>query len=77
MYVVDLETKTLKFLNFLDKKDLFHGDYELQRLYKDTAIVRFNAHDTPTQIYSLTFNGEDKWTSIDDVVKSLSVKLLE
>ena len=54
-----------------------HGDYELQRLYKDTAIVRFSAQDTPTQIYSITFNGDGKWDSIDEVQKSISVKLLE
>jgi hypothetical protein len=48
VYIVDLESKKVKWLNFLGKEDVMHGDYELQRLYKDTAIVRFSAHDTPT-----------------------------
>jgi hypothetical protein len=77
VYIVDLESKKVKWLNFLGKEDVMHGDYELQRLYKDTAIVRFSAHNTPTQIYSLTFNGDGKWDSIEEVQKGISVKLLE
>ncbi len=63
VYLVDLETKALKWLNLLDKEP-FNGDYELQRLYKDTAVVRFSAYDTPTQIYSVVFKMAD---SIDDI----------
>ena len=74
---MDLESKKVKWLNFFGKEDVKHGDYELQRLYKDTAIVRFSAHDTPTQIYSLTFNGDGKRDSIEEVQKGISVKLLE
>ena len=77
VYIVDLESKKVKWLNFLGKEDVMHGDYELQRLYKDTAIVRFSAQDTPTQIYSITFNGDGKWDSIEEVQKGISVKLLE
>ena len=54
-----------------------HGHYEVQRLYKDTAIVKFSGNDTPPQIYSLTFNDDDKWDSIEEVQKGISVKLLD
>ncbi len=33
VYIVDLETNDVKWLNFLNKDSVFDGDYELQRLY--------------------------------------------
>ena len=39
VYLVDLHTKEVKWLNFLNKVDLFEGDYELQRIYKNVGSV--------------------------------------
>jgi hypothetical protein len=48
VYLVDTEAREVKWLNFLGKTDKLHGDYELQRVFKDTLIIRFSAYDTPT-----------------------------
>ena len=50
VYLVDLHSKQVKWLNFLGKKGdaTFEGDYELQRLYKDVLIIRFSSYCQPT-----------------------------
>jgi len=75
--VVDLETKTVKWFNFLQKDQQLHGDYELLRVYRDTLIVRFSAADTPTQIYAVTIKEEKK--DVDELIgiDNIKVKLIE
>lgn len=57
VYFLDLESKKVKWLNFLGKTpaDHLHGDYELLRIYKDYAVIRFSAHNSPTAIFLLNF----------------------
>ena len=55
VYIVDLETNEVKWLNFLNKDSVFDGDYELQRLYQNNLIIRYSAYNYPTQIYAVTF----------------------
>ena len=80
IYAVDLETKEVKWIDFLNKSgvDALHGDYELQRVYKDTLIIRFSAFNQPTQIYSMTFRSCSS-ASLSELLnnENLSVKLLE
>jgi myosin-crossreactive antigen len=62
-------------LNFLNKENTLHGEYELLRVFKDTAIVKFSAYDTPTQVYSVTFNLDKQ--NIKELESSIVVKLIE
>lgn len=56
VYLVDLETREVRWLNFLHKESVFDGDYELQRVYKNTIVVRYSSYNQPTQIYAVTFD---------------------
>lgn len=48
VYLVDLETREVRWLNFLNKESVFDGDYELQRVYKNNIVVRYSAYNQPT-----------------------------
>ena len=57
-FVVDLETKELRWLNFLKKQSLAEqqqGYYDMLRLYKDTLIIKYSSYTQPTQVYMVRF----------------------
>lgn len=60
----------MKWLNFLGKEP-FHGDYELQRVYRDTAVIRFGATEIPTQIYAVQFKNTEGH-SIEEVTYKIT-----
>lgn len=79
--MVDTDTMEVKWLDLLGKGksgQRFHGDYELQKTYKDTLVIKFSAMDTPTQIYGVTFKSTTS-ASLTELIGegNLTVKLIE
>ena len=80
LYITDLDSKEVKFLNFLDKKpeDYFQGDYEIMRIFEDTLVLKYSSYNTPPQIYSIIITNLAA-PSLSELIKqeNLQVNLIE
>lgn len=79
IYLVDYETKEVKWLNFLSKsKDSqLEGDYDLLRKFEDCLMLSYKSLIQPTQVYFLKFKDVAK-DSLSDLLSedNLVIKLV-
>eukprot|EP00347_Sterkiella_histriomuscorum_P007160 403350033 len=76
LYVTDIDTKEVRWLNFLNKQgeSAMDGEYELHRTFEDTLIIKYSNHTTPPIIYALQFKNIDT-QSLTELLDSSNLSL--
>jgi len=79
VFVADIETQTVKMVNFLNKQDLSQGYYSLLRTFKNKLIVEYSSVNQPPEVYVVTFNSTQFDGGLDALLAkdNLHVQLLE
>jgi dipeptidyl aminopeptidase/acylaminoacyl peptidase len=65
VYVVDTDSKEVRWLNVLGKgrDERMTGDYELVKSHDNTLVVKYSSYSRPTEVYGVVF----KNTSCDSL----------
>jgi hypothetical protein len=74
LFLVDSESKEIRFLNFLKFDNKRTGDYSLLKMKDNVIIVSHSSQNAPSAIYALTFPDID--CEIDQVIEQIKVQVV-